>query len=250
LNGKWLDTFQLPADKGTYGSFTVIDDTTQEQLRSIVEGLARPVAAGAADKSAADKFAAPSGASDPDILKLTDLYASFMDEARLEILGMKPLQAEFAAIDAISDKAQIPAVIAHMNRIGAGAPYEFYINQDAKNSTQYAVIVDQSGLGMPDRDYYLKDDAKLKETRAKYLAHVAKMLGMAGDATASGDAAAILELETALAQTHVRLRLAQLCAGHRDCGQGRLRDRFAAQLLRRTRQGHRCDAAAGLEILF
>ena len=180
LNGKWLDSFQIPADKGSYGSFTYLYDATQEQLRVIVDGL--------------------DGSGDAEARKIADLYASFMDESRLEALGLKPLQTEFAAIDAISDKKEIPALIAHLNRIGAGAPYAFSINQDAKNSLQYAVIVRQSGLGMPDRDYYLKDDAKLKDTRAKYLVHIGKMLGMAGDADAQSHAAAILDLETALAQ--------------------------------------------------
>ena len=184
LNGKWLDTFQLPADKGSYGSFTYIDDTTQEQLRSIVEALQGDAA----------------GSADPEVTKITDLYMSFMDEATLETLGLKPLQTEFDAIDAVSDRSEFPALIAHLNRIGAGAPYDFYINQDARNSTQYAVIVHQSGLGMPDRDYYLKDDAKLKDTRAKYLAYMAKMMGMAGDPQSNAHAVAILELETALAQ--------------------------------------------------
>jgi predicted metalloendopeptidase len=188
LNGKWLDTFQLPADKGSYGSFTYVDDATQEQLRGIVDGLVQTQAPAGAGNDGAE------------VRKITDLYASFMDEARLEALGLKPLQAEFAAIDAIADRSEIPALIAHLNRIGAGAPFDFYVNQDARNSLQYAVIVHQSGLGMPDRDYYLKDDAKLKEARAKYLAHIAKMQGMAGDAEAEAHAAAILDLETALAQ--------------------------------------------------
>ncbi|MGC1520964.1 MAG: M13-type metalloendopeptidase [Steroidobacteraceae bacterium] len=183
LNGKWLDTFQIPSDKGSYGSFTYLDDLTQEQLRGIIDGLA-----------------GKAGGADAEARKIGDLYASFMDEPRLESLGMKPLRAEFAAIDAISDKSGIPALIAHLNRIGAVAPYAFSINQDARNSLQYAVIVRQSGLGMPDRDYYLKDDAKLKDTRAKYVAHVAKMLGLAGDAGSQSHAAAILELETALAR--------------------------------------------------
>jgi putative endopeptidase len=179
LNGKWLDGFQLPADKASYGSFTYIDDTTQEQLRTIVDGL---------------------GHADAEAWKISDLYSSFMDESRLEALGWKPLQSEFTTIDAIADRSGIPTLIAHLNRIGAGAPYDFYINQDARNSLQYAVIIHQSGLGMPDRDYYLKDDAKLKDARAKYLAHIGKMLGMVGDAEAQVHAAAILDLETALAQ--------------------------------------------------
>jgi putative endopeptidase len=183
LNGKWLDTFQLPADKALYGQFAHITDTTQDQLHGIVEDLVRQGAG-----------------ADADVRKMADLYSSFMDEGRLEILGLKPLQAEFTAIDAMAGLNEIPALIAHLNRIDAGAPYDISINQDAKNSLQYAVILSQSGLGMPDRDYYLKDDAKLKETRAKYLAHVHKMLEMAGDADAESHAAAILGLETALAQ--------------------------------------------------
>jgi putative endopeptidase len=183
LNGKWLDSFQLPPDKATYGAFTYIDDTTQEQLHGIVEDLVKQ---GAGD--------------DVDVRKIADLYSSFMDEGRLETLGLKPLQAEFAAIDAMAKLAEIPALIAHLNRIGADAPYDISINQDARNSLQYAVILGQSGLGMPDRDYYLKDDPKLKETRTKYLAHVRKMLEMAGDADAEAHATAILGLETALAQ--------------------------------------------------
>jgi putative endopeptidase len=190
LNGKWLETFQLPSDKATYGSFTYIDDTTQEQLRKIVESL-RP--ADAAPGSGA-------GGTDADAEKITGLYLSFMDEDRLESLGLTPLQGEFAAIDAVSGKGEISALIARMNRIGAGAPYDFYINQDAKDSLQYAVIIHQSGLGMPDRDYYLKDDSKLKEVRAKYAAHIGKMLDMAHDARAEADAAAIIDLETALAR--------------------------------------------------
>jgi len=184
LNGKWLRTFQLPADKGAVGSFTTIEDATEEQLRSIVESLDQ---AGAGD-------------GDADAKKLADLYASFMNEEQLEALGLKPLQAELAAIDAIKDLSALPALTAHMNAIGAGAPYGLFVNLDARNSTQYAVSLFQGGLGMPDRDYYLKDDAKLKDARAGYRAHVEKMLSMAGESKAADYAAAILNLETSLAR--------------------------------------------------
>jgi putative endopeptidase len=184
LNGKWLSDFQLPPDKGAYGSFTAIEDKTQIQLRRIVDGL----------------DSAASGTADPDARKLADLYASFMNEAQLEALGSTPLQAEFAAIDAAQSMNALPALIAHLQSIGAGAPFGLGINLDARNSTQYAVILSQNGLGLPDRDYYLKDDPKLKDTRAKYLAHVQKMLALAGDRQAAADAAAILALETSLAR--------------------------------------------------
>jgi putative endopeptidase len=151
LNGKWLRDFQLPADKGAYGSFTAIEDKTQIQLRRIVDGL----------------DAAASGTADPDAKKLADLYASFMNEAQLETLGVTPLQAEFAAIDAAQTMSALPALIAHLQSIGAGSPFGLGINLDARDSTQYAVILSQNGLGLPDRDYYLNDYQKLKDTRAK-----------------------------------------------------------------------------------
>jgi predicted metalloendopeptidase len=183
LNGKWLRDYQLPADKGAVGSFTTVQDKTEEQLRTIVDGLEQ----------------AP-GNEDPDAKKLADFYASFLNEKQLDALGTKPLLAQFAAIDAVKSKNAIPGVMAHMAEIGAGAPFGFQVNLDARNSTQYAVILHQSGLGMPDRDYYLKDDAKLKEARAAYRAHIEKMLSMAGQAKAAKSAAAILDLETSLAK--------------------------------------------------
>jgi putative endopeptidase len=187
LNGKWLDTFVIPADKGTYNNFVYVDDRTQEQLRGIVDGLG----AGNGDTP---------GDAAADARKLADLYASFMDEARLETLGLTPLRTQLAAIDAIANKRDIAALIARFNRTGAGAPYDIDIEPDPKDSTRYAVLVSQSGLGLPDRDYYLKDDAKLKSARDKYAAHIEKMLGMVGERQAAQSAADILKLETAMAQ--------------------------------------------------
>jgi len=181
LNGKWLDTFELPADKGSYGAFTHIEDETQERLRGIVDGLSAAAGTG-------------------EVLKIADLYASFMNEARLETLGLAPVEAQFAAIDALASKRDIPALIARFNETGAGAPYDIDIDLDPKDSTRYAVIVEQSGLGLPDRDYYLKGDAKFKDVRAKYLVHVEKMLKMAGDTNARRSASDILKLETAMAE--------------------------------------------------
>ena len=202
LNGKWLDTFEIPADKGTYGAFTYVDDQTQEQLRIIVTGLAAADAAGPAEVGAAGTPGAARNAADAadDARKITNLYASFMDEARLETLGLAPLQSAFAEIDSVSDKRDIPALIARFNRSSAGAPIDLGINPDQKDSTRYAVSIGQSGLGLPDRDYYLKDDAKLKDARTKYLAHVEKMLRMAGDGNAKQSAADILKLETSMAR--------------------------------------------------
>jgi putative endopeptidase len=182
LNGKWLRNYQLPLDKAGVGSFTAVQDKTEEQLRTIVDALDQTPGA------------------DPDAKKLADLYASYLNEERLEALGLKPLLAEFAAIEAIKDINAIPNLMAHMIEIGAGAPFNLRVNLDSRNSTQYAVILSQSGLGMPDRDYYLKDDAKLKEARTAYRAHIEKMLNLAGQVKAAPAAAAILDLETSLAK--------------------------------------------------
>src|SRR5258708_11047410 len=97
LNGKWLRDYQLPADKGAVGSFTTLQDKTEEQLRTIVDGL---------DQSPSNE--------DPDAKKLADLYASYMNEAHLEGLCVKPMLAEFAAIDAMKNMNAVPTAMAHM----------------------------------------------------------------------------------------------------------------------------------------
>jgi len=195
-----------------------------------------------------------------------------MNEEQIEALGLKPLQAEFAAIDAVKDMSAIPALVAHMNAIGAVAPYGLGINLDARNSTQYAVTLYQSGLGMPDRDYYLKDDAKLKDARARYQAHIEKMLSMAGDSKAAAGAAAILSLETSLAKiqwtrvedrdpikTYNKTAISELSAlmpgyewqtlraQRRHRGQGRLGDHQPTELFHGPCQGDDGHTAAGVE---
>ena len=182
VNGKWLDTFELPADKARYGAFDKLRDDTEEQLRRIVENVA-----GSTD-------AAPGS----ETQKIRDLYNSFMDEARLEERGITPLAALFARIDAVTDKAGLATLIAHFNSLRIAAPYRPVVHQDNRDSTKYVVDLRQSGLGLPDRDYYLED--QFKEVRAKYAAHVAKMLGMAGDGDAAKSARDIIALETELAR--------------------------------------------------
>ncbi len=182
-NGKWLDTFEIPADKARYGSFNKIADEAEIQLRGIIEDAAK------------------STGGDADAQKIGDLYNSFMDEAKVEELGLKPLDADFAKIEALKDKKEIPALIAYFNTIGVDVPYQPYVHQDAKDPTKYIVDLSQSGLGLPDRDYYLKaDDAKMKDTLTKYQAHIEKMATLAGDKDAAKIAKDIVTLETALAK--------------------------------------------------
>jgi len=186
VNGTWLKTTEIPADKARYGSFTKLRDDSEARLRAIIE----------------ESSVKPDKQAGTDEQKVGDLYNSFMDEARLDAMGLKPLEAELARIDAMKSKSEIPALMAHLLRINATTPINGYVNQDAKKPTEYIVYLFQSGLGLPDRDYYLLDDAKFKEMRAAYVTHVEKMLGMAGDKDAAKSARAIMALETALAKKY------------------------------------------------
>jgi len=185
LNGKWLAKTEIPADKSSWGSFDILDDSIKPQLRGIIE-------AAAAD---------PNKAPGTDAQRIGDFFASYMDEARLEQLGLSPLRGELDKVAALRDKQDIPALIAWFNRAGYTAPYGFAVHQDNRDSTRYVADIGQDGLGLPDRDYYLKkSDAKLADTLARYQKHVTRMLALAGDGNATADARAIVALETELAR--------------------------------------------------
>ncbi len=182
--GSWLKTTKIPADKADYGAFAKLADDSEMRLRGIVE-------------ESAGKVQKTPGS---DEQKVGDLYASFMDEKKLDELGLKPLEAELSRIDAIQTKEQIASLMAHLGRINVRNPIGAYVNQDDKNPSQYIVYLFQSGLGLPDRDYYLLNDKKFSEIRKQYADHVEKMMALAGDKTATQDAKAIIELETAIAR--------------------------------------------------
>ena len=185
LNGEWLRTTEIPADKSSWGTFAKMRDDLNPQLQSIIE---------AAQKNSKKQ-------PGTETQKIGDLYGSYMDETRLNTLGYKPLTGELQRIRMVKDKKALPALMAHLAQIGVSTPYAMYVGQDARKSTAYAVSISQSGLGLPDRDYYLKkDDAKLADALAKYEQHVALTLGMIGDKDAAAEAKAIVALETALAQ--------------------------------------------------
>ena len=190
VNGKWLATTQIPPDKAGFGPYYILFDEVQDRLRGIVE-------------------TAEQAAPGSEARKIGDLYASFMDTARIEALGLKPLSAELASIDGLQSRKDLTRLIAHLQEIGVGTPFEPEIDQDHRESTAYALYLGQSGLGLPDRDYYLEDTPRFKDVRAKYLQHIERMLGLAGDPDAGRNAKAIVKLETDLARvqwTKVRNR--------------------------------------------
>jgi predicted metalloendopeptidase len=183
LNGQWLKTTEIPADKSRWGSFNKLADDAKPQLRGIIEAL--------------QKQKGLKG----DEQKIAALYTAYMNEAALEKAGTKPLAGELSRVRGLKNTKGLPALIAHFNRIGVAAPFGVFVSQDARNSTQYAAHMGQSGLGLPDRDYYLKrDDARMAETLAKYETHVAKILAMAGNKDSAAKAKAIVGLETQLAE--------------------------------------------------
>jgi len=194
-NGGWLKSHSLPADKSRYGAMEELSERNRAILQKILT-----------ETSAKTTWAKGSVQQ-----KVGDFYASGMNEAAIEKRGLAPMKPIFAAIDSLRDTKQLPAVLAKLHTQGLPSGFGFFVRQDAKASSQYLGYLGQGGTGLPDRDYYLKDDARSRDIRAKYEAHVAKMLELAGDAPALARVRAkvVLDLETHLAQaqwTRVELR--------------------------------------------
>ncbi len=185
VNGGWLKRTEIPADASNWGAFSELRERSRDALHTILEE--------------ASKSNAPAGS---DTHKVGDLYASFMDTAAIERLGITPLKTELATIAALKAPADLPSTFAHFAKIGVQTPLGVGVGQDPKRSDVNIVLVNQSGLGMPDRDYYLRQDEKTKATRVAYTSYVTKMLSLAGQPDPGGAAGRILDLETAIAAHH------------------------------------------------
>jgi putative endopeptidase len=183
--GNWVKANPIPPDQSRWGRFSELAERNRAVLRDILEEAAKPTA----QRDAIAK-------------QIGDYYAACMDEKAIEAKGLKPLQAELDRIVALRDKGQLPAEIAHLHRTGTGALFDFSSGQDFKDSTAVIAQLDQGGLGLPDRDYYLKDDPESVTLRTKYLAHVQRMFELAGEKAdkAKADADVVMRLETALAK--------------------------------------------------
>lgn len=185
INGGWLAATQIPADRSNYGTFTKLQEDAERDLRDILD-------------EAAQAKAAPGSATQ----QVGDYYASFLDEAAVEAHGLKPLQDELARIDALKTKQDLAGYIGRSQRLFVAQPFAYFIAIDEKNSTQYVSTVTQRGLGMPDRDYYLSDDAKLKGIREKYEPYVRDLLTLAETPDAAGAAKKIYAIESRFATAH------------------------------------------------
>ena len=187
--GGWMKKNPIPPDQSSWSTYGKLQDENLAQLRTILEDAAKANAAhGSADQ------------------KIGDYYASCMDEPAIEKLGTKPLAPELERIARLKSKKGLAEFISTAPYppaiYGGGMLFTFRSDQDFKDSTQVIAEADQGGLGLPDRDYYFKDDAKSLELRQGYVAHVAKMFELLGDkpAVAETEAATVLRIETALAK--------------------------------------------------
>ncbi len=182
--GTWLRSNPVPSDRATWGRFDELAERNREILRTILE-----------EASAASE-------RDPIAQKIGDYYASCMDEGAIETKGTAALKPELDRIRAIKDKAGIAAVLASLHTLGVNVLFNFTSGQDFKDASKVIAQADQGGLGLPDRDYYFKEDAKSVETRRQYVEHVRKMFALFGDAPeiAKSRAAVVMEMETALAR--------------------------------------------------
>ena len=188
--GGWMAKHPAPPDQPRYGRFEELQNRNNEILRDILENAAKSSAvAGASGLSA-------------ELKKVGDYYASCMAEAEIETKGTAPLAPDLARVQAIAEKADIPAVVGHMHSVGMTGFFGFGSAPDFKDATQYMLIFAQGGLGLPDRDYYLKDDDTSVKLRQQYQDHVSRMLQLAGaNAGAAANAAkVVVQIETALAR--------------------------------------------------
>ena len=185
-SGQWIDTYVLKDYETNYGSFNQLRDRAEEQTRALMDELL-----------ASKNLAAGSNGR-----KLRDFYASFMDRAGRDSAGIKPLQPVLDRIAKIDSKDKLIAAFGNAGIDGSSAPFGMGVGIDRKDPNQYQVGLGVGGLGLPDRDYYLNQDARFVKIREAYLAHIQRMLGFAGvsGADAKARAEAVLALETALAK--------------------------------------------------
>ena len=183
VNGSWLDSTEIPEDKAVFGSFHMLADDSELAVKEILEEAANNPSPGVSQQ-------------------IGDLYASFLDEERIEKLGATPLVADLAKIAAIKDLKELHHLMGHLERMGVGGLWGSYIDNDSGNPERYLVHFYNGGLGLPDKDYYTDD--KYKDVREEYPKHIARTLVLAGwdKAEAVDKANQILELETKIASKH------------------------------------------------
>ena len=184
VNGHWLATEKIPADQSTWSSFDILQVQAEVDVKAIIETAAAAHAAAGTNEQ-----------------KIGDFYSAFLDRTKIDRLGLTPARGGLDAIATLKTHEQVAALIADP-RFPLDGPIAYGITLDQKNPDRYIVGIGQSGLSLPDREYYLKTDAQFVDIRAKFLAHVEKMLILAGHTDAKREAKLILDLETKIAKLH------------------------------------------------
>jgi endothelin-converting enzyme/putative endopeptidase len=182
-NEEWLENTPIPSDKSNYGIFTVLDDATRSQVRALIEQAA---------ESKAEKGTPAQ--------KVGDLYRSVLDLEKRNALGLKPIQPVLEIVDGLKSKNDLGITIGRLSRVGVGAPVGAYISVDAKASDTYTVYLSQSGLSLPDRDYYLEDDPQYVTAREALQVYIKDMLQALSVDSADELAEKVVAIETELAK--------------------------------------------------
>jgi putative endopeptidase len=178
-NGKWAERTEIPADKSNYGMFTALDDLSKERVRSVLD----------TEKNKKGS-------------KVGDTYASYVDEATVEKLGMKPVQPWLAKVRGLKSKAAVEKLLPTAARNGVGSLFGGYVGQDDKNPENYIFQIYPSGIGLPDRDMYLVENEKFEAIRTAYKVYLSKMLTLAGEKDTDARANAIFAMEKKIAEVH------------------------------------------------
>jgi putative endopeptidase len=184
VNGKWLKEFELPADKSRYATFTILREKAQEDVKIIIEEAAEKESSKGSDNQ-----------------KVGDLYHSFMDTSRLEKIGVKSLEKEMDKISKINNLSDLSEYMAYAAIITT-APFGVYVYIDSKNPTEHVTYLGQSGLGLPNKGYYMDDDEKSKNIRKEYVTHIGKMFELYGMSNSNKLGSTVMDIETSLARFH------------------------------------------------
>ncbi len=186
VNGTWLDKTEIPADKSSYGSFTALRDKARLDVLEIIEEMSKR------------ENLEPGS----DEQKVRDLYRSFMNTEKIDTLGIEPMKVDLRRIDTINNPEELASYFVESVKLSTSSPFSFWIDNDSKQPTKYSVYFTQSGLGLPDRSYYLDQNEKSEDIRLAYLEHLQAMFSLADLQDPKIKANTVMKLETAIANIH------------------------------------------------